>query len=180
MTALRTALYLALPLVLSGVGHMVVVKANLFARLRRPISERHFGANKTWRGVVFVPLFTIPCVWAVALLEPSVAAQVSVHLRDGSLTLLGFALGVAYVLFELPNSWMKRRLGIAAGELPSKSAALFGLIDQADSAIGCAIVYALLRQVSLFTLLLLVLVGPAIHLVVNVSLFAVGLRKRPF
>jgi len=30
--------------------------------------------------------------------------------------LVGFALGFAYVLFELPNSFIKRRLDIAPGK----------------------------------------------------------------
>ena len=74
---------------------------------------------------------------------------------------------------------MKRRLGIKPGELPERNRALFAFVDQADSVIGCAIVYVLFLPVPLAVLGILVVLGPTVHLLVNVGLYLFGLRKRP-
>ena len=45
-----------LPLIVTNVAHMVLVKRNGWAGLSIPIHVGAFGANKTWRGVVFVSI----------------------------------------------------------------------------------------------------------------------------
>lgn len=57
--ALAQCLWLALPVVLAGILHMVVVKKDWLPGLKRPVDggltlggERLFGDNKTWRGFV--------------------------------------------------------------------------------------------------------------------------------
>src|SRR5690606_27440044 len=92
---------------------------------------------------------------------------------------LGLALGLAYVAFELPNSYMKRRLGIAPGKLPERNRFVFALVDQSDSAIGCMLVYALFVAPPWPVLLLLAFLGPAVHLAANLGLYSLGLRKEP-
>jgi hypothetical protein len=50
---------------------------------------------------------------------------------------LGFALGVAAMLSELPNSLFKRQLGIDPGAAgPGAGSALFYLLDQVDLLLG--------------------------------------------
>lgn len=174
-----TALYLSLPLVLSGILHMAVVKFDLLSALKKPLSAPLFGANKTLRGLILFPILTVGTTWLVAFFEPRESSLLLVRLRDGSPTVLGFALGLAYVLAELPNSYIKRRLAVKPGMLPDRNRLVFAMFDQADSAFGCAIAYLLLRPVPTWTLVCIVLLGPTVHLVVNVSLYCVGLRERP-
>ena len=53
---------------------------------------------------------------------------------------LGALLGLAYVLFELPNSFIKRRLEIREGKTAENGWKwTFIWIDQIDSLIGCII-----------------------------------------
>jgi CDP-diacylglycerol--serine O-phosphatidyltransferase len=166
------ALILSLPLVLSGGLHMMVVKFDWLPALKVPIHRRALGPNKTWRGVLVMALTAAAAVWAASRLWPTAFGSWNPFI-------LGAALGLAYAVSELPNSFVKRRLGIAPGKRPTRNRAWFALADQADSAIGCALVYAWALRLSVATLLLLVALGPAIHLGVNYSLYLMRLRKEP-
>jgi CDP-diglyceride synthetase len=170
--ALTQALILSLPLVVSGGLHMAVVKLDLLSGLKVPIARRWFGANKTWRGVVVMSVATVFGVWLTASVWPD-------QFQAWSATTLGVLLGLGYVAAELPNSFIKRRLGIEPGKRPAQHRLWFTLADQADSAIGCALVYAWTLRLSAATLLILVALGPAIHLVVNYTLYLMHLRREP-
>jgi CDP-diacylglycerol--serine O-phosphatidyltransferase len=169
---LREALILSLPLAISGAIHMVVVKLNLFPFLRIPIHARLFGSNKTWRGVFVMPLATVLGVLYASSVWPEVFdPQYRVS--------LGLLLGFAYILAEFPNSYVKRRIGIPPGKRAQKNAILFAFIDQADSALGCMIVYYLVLDISILILCCLVLCGALIHMLVNACLYMLKLRKEP-
>ena len=94
--------------------------------------------------------------------------------------LMGFE-SFAYALAELPNSYLKRRLGVEPGRTADGGAKwLLVVLDQADSVIGCAVVLAVLCPVTPAFLVGLVVVGSATHLVLNLLLYAVRLRHNPF
>jgi hypothetical protein len=44
-----------------------------------------------------------------------------------NLLFLGFCLGLGFILAELPNSWIKRRVGIKPGDLSPKYPIYFAL-----------------------------------------------------
>ncbi|WP_257265003.1 CDP-alcohol phosphatidyltransferase family protein [Endozoicomonas sp. ONNA2] len=144
--ALIQALYLQIPVVIGGILHMIVVSRDDFPALAKPIGHRAFGANKTWRGLVVVPLLTAfgacllyPLEWLLGATSP---------FSGQPLWLSGTLAGLGYVLAELPNSRVKRRLGIAAGELPTQGRVIAIAADQLDSAIGVAVVYVLWLDIS--------------------------------
>jgi hypothetical protein len=166
------ALILSLPLVISGGVHMAVVTLNIWPRLKIPIHQSWFGANKTWRGVIVMPLAAIAGVWLASWLWPD-------RFAGWNPFVLGTLLGLAYVVSELPNSFVKRRLAIAPGKRPPRNAAWFALADQADSAIGCSLVYGWALHLDVATVLWLMVIGPAVHLMVNYTLFLFRLRKEP-
>jgi CDP-diacylglycerol--serine O-phosphatidyltransferase len=166
------ALILSLPLVLSGGFHMAAVKLDLLPALKIPIHQAWFGRNKTWRGLLVMP--------ATAALGVVLAAAVWPEQFGGwNPVVLGVLLGLAYALAELPNSFVKRRLGIEAGKRPPRHAAWFALADQADSAIGCGLVYAWALRLTAGPMLLLMAIGTSIHLIVNYSLYLMRLRREP-
>jgi hypothetical protein len=172
LDSVRQALILSLPLVISGGLHMAVVKLDLLSALKVPIHRVWFGGNKTWRGLIVMALTSALGVWLTWLVWPQ-------EFGGWNPLVLGSLLGLAYAIAELPNSFVKRRLGIAPGKRPAHHTTWFTLADQADSAIGCALVYAWALRLSVATVLLLVTVGPAIHLIVNYSLYLLNLRKEP-
>lgn len=144
---IKHILILILPLIVSNTLHMFVVKHDLFAFLKAPVSAAAFGANKTIRGFVVVPLLNGLGVLLISqLLElPSPV----IHFVSGLL------LGLAYLLSELPNSYIKRRLGVPAGGRPGRNRIMFALMDKCDSVAGVSLVYFFLYPVSLLQVMLL-------------------------
>jgi hypothetical protein len=170
--SITQALVLSLPLVLSGGLHMAVVKLDLLTALKIPIHRGWFGKNKTWRGLLVMPATAALGVAVASVFWPE-------QFGAWNPLVLGVILGLAYALAELPNSFVKRRLGIEPGKRPPRNAAWFALVDQADSAIGCALVYGWALGLTPGTVLLLIALGPAIHLMVNYNLYLMRLRKEP-
>ncbi len=121
-----------LPLIVSNVLHMLIVKKDLFKWLNRSISKKTFGANKTWRGFVFVSSINAFALYAI---------DHTFHLEVENTFYLGFLLGLVYMMFELPNSFIKRKLGVASGEQASSNKMLFSSIDKMDSAFGVNLIY---------------------------------------
>ena len=170
---------LSVPLIIGGIIHMIAVKADTLSYLKKPIHQRWFGLNKTWRGFFVMPLATWPGVLFAQYLETLFDLNTPLLIGQSSL-LLSLALGIGYCLAELPNSYIKRRLGIKEGQTAEKYKWIFIIFDQVDSAFGCMIAYMLFIPVSVTTMVLTILFGTVLHLFINVSLYQVGIRKNPF
>ena len=136
-----------------------------------------FGRNKTWRGLVVLPILTAIGVLLFAPLDHVMRSDFSY--RNYSQIGLGFLLGLAYVLFELPNSWIKRKLQIPEGQRPQKYKWFFTLLDQGDSALGAVFVYLGFSDISLELAVQFVLYAIGIHMFFNGFLYLIGLRKEP-
>lgn len=183
-----------LPVILAGVSVMIVVKLPILDSLKNPMDggkrladgKRLFGDHKTWKGFIAYPLlaafWTLIHGWIAASFPRYEALNyLYVHHNNRFLynLVMGLALGLAYAAFELPNSFMKRRLGIDEGETTSGlSRYLFIFIDQADSVIGCVLVLAIVYPMSLGFFLAYILLGAAIHILFNALLQVLGLRKQ--
>ena len=178
--ALVLALYLQIPVVFGGVWHMVAVKRHWLPALCIPVAEPLFGRNKTWRGLILVPLLTAVgalLLWPLEWLQQSI--QGTSLLAEYSLLLVGLSGGLGYVLAELPNSWVKRRLGIGPGETPDKGRLVFLAMDQIDSGIGAAIAYLLYPDIGLTAAGIYVVTFPLVALGVKRLLFLSGLKSTP-
>jgi hypothetical protein len=128
---------------------MIVVKKDAFPMLKHPIASQLFGANKTWRGFVFLPVTNGVLMWVWAG-------------DDG--WWMGALLGFTYVLFELPNSLVKRRLGIPAGAEAENYALLFKLMDKTDSSLGVALVGSWMFSLGFLEGVLLFIVSVMVHM----------------
>lgn len=177
MMSLALSLHLSLPIVVGGVLHMVVVTRDWWPALKVPVWQRAFGANKTWRGFVAMPFLTIPGVWLAQLLELAYGRWLPLQLSAVNGIVLGVWLGLAYVLLELPNSFIKRRMGVAPGAAPERGANFFIALDQIDSAIGFALVYHWLLGLPWRDTFILIAVFPFVALGVKQLLFLGGLKK---
>ena len=94
---------------------------------------------------------------------------------------IGVMFGFVYALFELPNSFMKRRMDIKPGKTTNGiKKILFVFIDQADSIFGCVLVVCLVYKMSIQFYFLYVLVGALTHIILNILLYLVKLRKNMF
>lgn len=129
---------LFIPIIISNIAHMFVVKKDLFKFLKIPVFTNAFGENKTYRGFVFVGLLTGILQFIFnGLLYKSFAAE-----SFG----LGLILGLTYMFSELPNSFLKRRLGIRSGEKPQRNSWLFTILDKTDSTFGVCLVFILYKN----------------------------------
>lgn len=170
-SALLIALYLQVPVVIGGVLHMLAVTRNLLPALRVPIHAGLFGTNKTWRGMLLMPVLT---AFGALLLWPSEQWLGEQAVFSQSLWWGGLIAGLAYVLAELPNSWIKRRLGIAPGTTPSPWVILG---DQLDSGIGVALAYWLVLDQPATVCLLYTLTFPLTALLVKRLLYRGRLKQ---
>lgn len=183
------------PVILSGIANMAWCKSGVLESTRKPIDngqclpdgKRIFGENKTWKGmigyVLFNTLFTV--LWGFLCKAASWESLDFFYIRhDNTIAfnlIVGVLLGLAYSLFELPNSFLKRRLGITPGKtLKGFFKVFFVFLDQADSIFGCAMVVWLFYDLGLPLYLLYVLIGAGTHIIVNVFLYLAGLRKNMF
>lgn len=157
-----------LPLILTNVLHMAVVKKNYFSILNTPIWQSGFGTNKTWRGIFFISagnaLFLVVCARLFAVDEPSPLW-------------LGFLLGATYSLSELPNSFLKRKLGVASGGHHPKYKYIFYVLDKMDSSFGVAVVYSLYSGITMQTAAMLLLINISTHMILSLLLFKLHIKS---
>ena len=121
MTLLLQLLWLAIPVIVSGLVHLAVLKLDLMPALRRmPIDggatfrgRRLFGDNKTWRGAVVTITTMTVTAWALAKIHACCfALPTLVPFAETHPVAWGLLLGTGYILGELPNSFVKRQIGL--------------------------------------------------------------------
>ena len=142
---------------------------NYLSFLSIPLSIRLFGINKTWRGFVLVPVINSVLCWLICLL-----ANYEIQVNT---LLTGFILGVFYMLFELPNSFLKRRFGIGSGEKANGTKSLFVILDKTDSAFGVSLISYFLFNLSFYNFIILFLISVFIHTSFSYLLVLIGVKR---
>ncbi|HVW28056.1 MAG TPA: CDP-archaeol synthase [Polyangiaceae bacterium] len=138
--AAAQALYFLSPLLVASVLSAVVLRFDLFPCVRRPIDggrtyrgRRLLGDGKTWRGVLVA---IVGSVGGVALQKYLLHVPAWLSLVDyGRVDVLSFGtvMGASAMAGELPNSFVKRRLGIARGAIArGPLETVFYVWDQVD------------------------------------------------
>jgi CDP-2,3-bis-(O-geranylgeranyl)-sn-glycerol synthase len=141
---LAQVIYLFLPLLVSAALSAVILRYDLLPALRRPIDagaswrgRRLFGDSKTWRGVIVAVVGSTVTVVGQRLLAHRAPALAIVDYRDLDPVAFGAAMGLGAMLGEPPNSFVKRRLGIAPGKTTKGPlSAVFYVWDQIDLLTG--------------------------------------------
>lgn len=87
---------------------------------------------------------------------------------------MDFLLGFAYILFELPNSFVKRRLKIEPGKTKNW---ISYIVDQIDSIIGVTIILMFFTYMPWYRFFLYILLGAITHSVINLILYFLKLRR---
>ena len=185
-----------LPVILAGVFNMIWCKLPICGFLKKPIDSglriwdgrRLFGENKTWKGFLGMILggafFTI--LWGlICNANPFLNAHNYIYITKENTvlynTLMGVVLGFAYALFELPNSFIKRRMNINPGKTTEGiKKPIFVFMDQADSIFGCVLVVSMVYPMSIKFYFIYVLIGALTHLIFNILLYFLKLRKNMF
>jgi hypothetical protein len=151
---------ITLPILISGVIFIYILNNEYFPWLDIPLDFnisikgiRIFGANKTFRGLVLMPLLTFFATLIITLAVTAVhnGTQTTIFPFTFSKLYLSPLLGLAYVIGEMPNSFLKRRFGIMPGKKYGKNKFkwLFVIADNCDSLIACSIVLLILYKIPL-------------------------------
>ena len=174
--------------VLAGMAQTAWFATPLSRRFSRPIDgggtfhgQRVFGEHKTLRGfVVMVPAAAVSfAAIAAALGDPARAGLWPLSIAGYAK--LGACAGFGFMAGELPNSFVKRQLGIRPGECPRGrlAAAAQFLADRIDSGLGMLLAVSAIVATPAMTWLLVLSVGPSIHWAFSVLMFHLGLKARP-
>jgi hypothetical protein len=188
LSAAACAWFLLGAFVLAGMAQTAWFAAPLSRRFSQPIDRgatfrgsRIFGEHKTLRGfVVMVPAAAVSfAALAVAIGDPQQAGLWP--LPVAGYAGLGACAGLGFMLGELPNSFLKRQLGIRPGAGPRQrvAAAVQFVADRIDSGLGMLLAVSAIVPTPAMTWLLVLLVGPSIHWAFSVLLFHLGLKTRP-
>lgn len=179
--------FLGAPLLLAALANGLCMRFDCLNELKRPLDlgrsfrgKRIFGDHKTWRGLFIVTAFCIIGAWVQSLIQGTGRLPQWLPLCDYEALWLpaGLALGLGAALGELPNSFLKRQLGIQPGMRKKGTRwGIFFVLDQVDLAIGIWIfLYFLIKPPVRLILWSLALTVP-MHLLISVIGYALGMRK---
>ncbi len=181
--------------IIAGIINSIFCSLKVCNKLKVPMDfnkklkdgKRIFGDNKTWKGFLGYIVFNIIVAILLGLLFNALGKN---HLNffyvyhENTIIynlLIGFLLGLFYALFELPNSFMKRRLSIKEGKSTKGFKKIFFIIlDQADSVFGVALVVWMFYPLGIMKYLLYIVIGVVTHLLINMILYFLHLRKNMF
>ena len=180
------------PVILAGIMVMIWCKLPILKALAKPIDcgknfvdgKRLFGDNKTWKGLLGYVLFNLifQILWGLACNNETLKS-LNFFYQHHENTLMfnvitGILLGLGYALFELPNSFLKRRLDITPGKTVNGFwKVFFVFLDQADSIFGVALVVWFFYPLGILLYLAYVLIGALTHIILNMLLYFMHLRK---
>lgn len=177
-------LWLAVPVMLAAGIHVVVIRLDWPRQFKKPIDfgltlrgRRLFGDNKTWRGALV--MVTVSSVGMV--LQQLVQVRTLELFDYGGVNawLCGAALGVGFVLAELPNSFLKRQFDVPPGhQATGRTYWLFTTLDQVDSVVGCLVALAFVWLPSWQVILATLVLCSFVHIAFNLVFVALGLKRR--
>ena len=180
-----------LPVIIGGVFNMLFVKIKVLSFLKVPVDggkslngKRIFGESKSLLGFIGMMLGTALATmfWGIFLKQTGLEHYNLIYKNCPNTVyfnlLSGALFGFAYMLFELPNSFIKRRFDIDAttrGRFPINI--FIFIYDQIDSMIGVMLVLSLLAGLNLKEYILAVFLGGFTHVAVNGILILFKVRK---
>lgn len=182
-----------IPVILGGILNMLFTKTAFYQKHNYPIDSNLylkdgkplFGKNKTWIGFVSMILFCI----ILQVLEGFICQIFNLnylnyfyYINANKISfniLIGFLLGFSYMICELPNSFIKRRIGIEPGNQGNGILKwIFIIIDQIDSMIGVMMILYLFSNITIIEYVIFVFIGALTHIFVNYILYFLKIRKQ--
>lgn len=151
--------YLFSPLLIGLIAHGLCIKFGLFRFLTSPVDrertfrgKRFFGRNKTYRGIVAVASGTALgfAVQAYVLHDFEIFRRLELlDYTSDKIVNIGLVVGMAAMLGELANSFVKRQLDIQPGETTKGVwRTFFYVFDQIDFLLGAWIIFGLFVSIS--------------------------------
>lgn len=188
--ALARAAFLLLAMSAAGAVHVLWLRTSWSRRFNWPVDggltlrgRRLFGDNKRMCGFMVLPpmaALTFMLLGGGREILPGFFAQGLWPLTAAQYASLGLVCGFAFMLAELPNSFLKRQLDIAPGQAPVQSwlRPVVLLVDRFDSVLGALLALSLLVPVPLATWFWVLAVGPMIHAAFSIVMYGLGIKAR--
>jgi hypothetical protein len=180
-------LFLGSPLLLTAIVQGICIKYGWLSWLKRPLDlglsfrrRRIFGDHKTWRGLVINAVFCTMGTMIQTLFQNRGYFPPWLLLLDyrNYGYVIGILLGLGMTLGELPNSFVKRQLGIPPGKRKKRLLGVaFFLFDQVDLTIGIWVFLYLLIRPSLLLVLWSFLLTIVLHVTLSSVGYLLGMRK---
>ena len=180
------------PLILAGISNMVFTKTNIYKKLRKPIDnnkilkdgQRVFGDNKTWIGFLSMILFycIFQVLFGILCNHFNINTYNELYNIQSNTILFNFIFGLiagfVYMILELPNSFIKRRLNIPSGKTVSGIKGIsFFIIDQIDSLVGVMLLLTLFSNIGFIGYIRYLFMGAITHIFINLILYLLKVRK---
>ena len=188
---LACAVFIITAFIGAGALHTLWLRSRFSVRFMIPLDgyrtfrgKRIFGDNKTFRGFMVM----VPAVGAVFLvlgllhtILPAWLSRGVWPLSPSSYVLLGLWAGFGFMAGELPNSFLKRQLGIPPGAAPAHGWAkpLCFLLDRLDSIAGMMLALSWVVPIPLQTWGYVLVIGPGVHWSFSVDMFLLQVKARP-
>ena len=142
--------------------------------------RRIFGEHKTLRGfVVIVP--AAACAFAgLSVAAGNATPRFLWAISPSEYAALGAWSALGFMAGELPNSFVKRQLGIAPGGVVSYGPGAFFqfIVDRIDSGIGMLAALSVAVPTPALTWALVLLAGAPVHWGFSVLMHQLGLKER--
>ena len=161
------SLYFFLPAYFANMAPVLVRKIKF---CDKPIWEKKLGKNKTWRGLIAGTL-TGGLVFFIQkiIYNLSFTSFSLINYSNFSLA-LGFLLGFGALIGDSTKSYYKRKAEIPAGKP-------WPVFDQLDFVIGGITASFFIFVPPAEVLLVLLLLSPALHVIVNLIAYYLGIRE---
>lgn len=181
--------------VVAGIINSLWCKLKVMKKLQIPMDggknfkdgKRIFGDHKTWKGFIGYILWNMICMvlWGFVCKAADLESYNMLYTNYENTfvfnLIAGALVGFGYALFELPNSFLKRRIGIEPGKsMNGALKAFFVFFDQADSVFGCVLAVCIFTPMPVWFYFLYVVVGAVTHITINMLLYFCKLRGNMF
>jgi len=189
MEYLLQCFLIVLPILITGIFFIFSIKRRYFSFLQKPVDleatfrgRRIFGDNKMLRGFIIMPVGTFLSVLIIGHLITRIGVSVDNLIFDytfaGSYKALLY--GLAYSAGELPNSFIKRQLGIAPGMRANSKHVrdLFDFFDKADSLLFCSVTLLLIYKISPIYVIGSFIIGLFFHFLTDFVMIRSGLKHK--
>ena len=166
--------------IFAGITNMIFCRSKILKSLQKPIDggKNIFGDNKTYKGFLGYIIFNIIYQVIFGMIIPVNILYVYMENNIINNIIIGFSFGFAYAICELPNSYIKRKVGIEPGKRTTGiKKYIFFIFDQIDSIIGLTIVVTIVSKLNAILIFEYIVLGALIHIIINVILYQLKLRK---
>lgn len=164
------SLYLILPAYFGNM--MPIIAEKLRLPFGNPISKKHFGSHKTYRGFYTGYIGALLCLFIQYYLQKSgyLNEYTILDYQNMNLFLYAFLFGIGALTGDLVKSYFKRKIGKKEGDC-------WFPFDQLDLILGASLFLWPFKIMSPEVFLTIVIVTPLLHFLTNVTAYFLGIKK---